>query len=482
VYSSLAHVRSGAQIRVARSKPGTIVMRRALVVVALLLLGLALPSAADAQSTSPSLTGEFLSSTTDATITSFDCDNTGGRLSFSVSGIAAGPYPGTFTETGSVELGARDIPIPGAPGQFRAPILRFEAQFTITSALGTVSGTKTMTAPSDANFGGCNASPAGFIPHTAQIIASVLRYEATLPDGATDRGRTFANFNASSQPTGPTPSLQFREGFTSDEVIPPSPECSDALDNDNDGRTDYPSDPGCESPTDDSESPDPTPTAAVVVLTPAADVNPVGTQHTVTATAMTATSGPAEGVMIRFSVLGASDAQGTCTTDAQGQCTFTYTGPELPGADLVTGCADNDQSGTIDVGEPCGEATKIWMLPATTPGQVTGGGWITVDGNRVSFGFNAQSDKAGGAAKGNCNVIDHATRTQIKCRTVDSLLVTPTHATFFGRATVAGAETNYRIDVDDLGEPGLTDTFKIQTDNGYTAAGTLRGGNIQIHR
>ena len=441
---------------------------------------LAAPSAANAQS--PSLTGEFLSSTTDATITSFDCDNTGGTLSFSVSGIAAGPYPGTFTETGTVELGARDIPIPGAPGQFRAPILRFEAQFTITSAVGTVTGIKRMTAPSDANFGICNESPAGFIPHTAQIIASVLRYQATLPDGATDRGGTFANFNASSQPTGPTGSLQFREGFTSDEVIPPSPECSDLVDNDNDGRTDYPSDPGCESPTDDSESPDPTPTAFVVVLTPMVDVNPVGSQHTVTATATTATMGPAEGVTIRFSVLGASDAEGACTTDEQGQCTFTYTGPELPGADVITGCADNDRSGAIEVGEPCGEATKIWMVPVTTPGQVTGGGWITVAGSRVSFGFNAQADAVGGEPKGNCNVIDHPTKTQIKCRSVDSLVVTPTHATFFGRASVAGAETGYRIDVDDLGEPGLADTFKIQTDNGYTAAGTLQGGNIQIHR
>jgi hypothetical protein len=222
--------------------------------------------------------------------------------------------------------------------------------------------------------------------------------------------------------------------------------------------------------------------AAIVVLTPPAAVNPVGTQHTVTATATTATSGPAAGVTIRFSVLGASDAQGTCTTDAQGQCTFTYMGPELPGADLITGCADNDDSGTTDPGEPCGEATKIWMLPATTPGQVTGGGWITVDGNRVSFGFNAQSAAAAGAAKGNCNVIDHATKTQIKCKTVDSLLVTPTHATFFGQATTDGEPTDYRIDVDDLGEPGLADTFKIQTDSGYTAAGTLRGGNIQIHR
>jgi len=222
--------------------------------------------------------------------------------------------------------------------------------------------------------------------------------------------------------------------------------------------------------------------AATVVLTPPTAINQVGTQHTVTATARTATGGAAEGIEILFTVEGASDADGSCTTDEQGQCTFTYTGPQFPGADVVRGCADNDEDGTAGTGEPCGEATKIWMLPATTPGQVTGGGWIVEDGERVSFGFNAQSDGVGDDARGNCNVIDHATKQQIKCLTVDSLVVTPTHATFFGQARVDGTATDYRIDVDDLGEPGVADTFKIQTGSGYTAAGVLQGGNIQIHR
>jgi len=39
----------------------------------------------------------------------------------------------------------------------------------------------------------------------------------------------------------------------------PLPQCSDDSDNDEDGKEDYPADPGCESPTDDSESPDPAP-------------------------------------------------------------------------------------------------------------------------------------------------------------------------------------------------------------------------------
>ena len=43
-----------------------------------------------------------------------------------------------------------------------------------------------------------------------------------------------------------------------------------------------------------------------------------------------------------------------------------------------------------------------------------------------------------------------------------------------------GVVESYRIDVDDLGEPAVTDTFRIHT-NTYDAAGVLGGGNIQIH-
>jgi hypothetical protein len=47
---------------------------------------------------------------------------------------------------------------------------------------------------------------------------------------------------------------------------------------------------------------------------------------------------------------------------------------------------------------------------------------------------------------------------------------------------VNGEDMDYRIDVDDLGEPGAgSDTFRITTGNGFTASGVLAGGSIQIH-
>jgi hypothetical protein len=190
-------------------------------------------------------------------------------------------------------------------------------------------------------------------------------------------------------------------------------------------------------------------------------------------------------VTVRFTVSGASTASDSCTTDANGQCSFTYQGPQLPGEDTIRAFADTDGDGTQDAGEPTAEATKTWVLPASTPGQVTGGGTIAGASGQVNFGFNARSTDR--RLDGNCNVVDHGTDTHITCLDVTALVQSGTHATFFGTATVqigSGQEvsTTYRIDVDDLGEPGTgRDTFKIQTDSGYVAGGVLTGGNIQVH-
>jgi hypothetical protein len=225
--------------------------------------------------------------------------------------------------------------------------------------------------------------------------------------------------------------------------------------------------------------------ATALVIDPAAATNPVGTTHTVTASATDATCGrAADGTPILFIVRGSTETAGRCTTTA-GQCQFSYQGPDLPGADSITACADNNGSGTCDVGEPAAEATKAWLLPASTPGQVTGGGQIPdpSDRNRkIAFGFTAQH--VSGSLKGHCSVVDQsaARNIHIRCLEVTTLVQSGTHATFFGRATVDGVLTDYRIDVDDLDEPGRGhDTFKVRTSSGYTAAGVLTEGNIQVH-
>ena len=171
---------------------------------------------------------EFLASHSDALITSGTCNPSGDTTyTFSVSGQATGPYAGTFTETGSVTIGAQTDEIPGSPGQFRGPITAFSSTFDIVSPSGSVHGTKTLAnvvLPPDAgNAGGCITTPSA---QAGQILAGNLVYTAsiTAPGGSvvTDTGTSAADFNAATTPgTSPSSNL-FREFyFTSTLPVPP---------------------------------------------------------------------------------------------------------------------------------------------------------------------------------------------------------------------------------------------------------------------
>jgi hypothetical protein len=80
-----------------------------------------------------SLAGETFTSqmVNGSTLTGTCNGNEGGNFSFSVSGMAAGPFPGTFTESGSFTA---------APGD--GYLNDFSSTFTITSTSVTVTGTK----------------------------------------------------------------------------------------------------------------------------------------------------------------------------------------------------------------------------------------------------------------------------------------------------------------------------------------------------
>lgn len=106
---------------------------------------------------------------------------------------------------------------------------------------------------------------------------------------------------------------------------------------------------------------------ATLTLEPAAGMNPVGTEHCVTATVRDAFSTPTPGITVQFTVTGSIDTSGSATTDANGQATFCYTGPTTPGVDAITAYADTNNSNTPDAGEPSGAAAKTWVSgpPAT---------------------------------------------------------------------------------------------------------------------
>ncbi len=219
---------------------------------------------------------------------------------------------------------------------------------------------------------------------------------------------------------------------------------------------------------------------AHLTLTPPSAFNPVGTNHTVTATVTDSFDNAVPGVVVRFSVTGSVSASGQCTTTASGQCTFTYAGPPLPGSDVISAFADTNNNGVLDAGEPTATATKIWVFPTSTRGHVTGGGQITVGGQRITFSLEAKSD---GRVKGNCDVLDHGTGRHIKCNDVQVLVVSGNEAWLYGSARDGGTTTTYVIHVVDNGEPGIgRDTFSILTASGYSKSGTLTAGNIQVHR
>lgn len=111
---------------------------------------------------------------------------------------------------------------------------------------------------------------------------------------------------------------------------------------------------------------------------------------------------------------------------------------------------------------------------------VTGGGWILVGGAKGTFAV------AGGEKNGwwgHLTYIDHgSTRVKVKGTGVTFYMVTgETSRHIEGNCEINGVAGTYKVDVSDNGEPGRNDTFSLELSNGYTASGTLAGGNIQLH-
>ena len=76
---------------------------------------------------------------------------------------------------------------------------------------------------------------------------------------------------------------------------------------------------------------------------------------------------------------------------------------------------------------------------------------------------------------------------RLKMQSINVLAVVcdgSTRASIFGQATIDGSGVvNYRINVQDLGEPGKgLDTYWLLTDDYNSGEQVLRGGNIQIRR
>jgi len=226
---------------------------------------------------------------------------------------------------------------------------------------------------------------------------------------------------------------------------------------------------------------------ATLTLAPKTATNTVDAQHCVTATVKDQFGNPTPGITVRFSVTGPGATSGARTTDANGEATFCYTSA-LPGSDVIKAFADTNDNGVQDVGEPSDTATKVWVLPISTPGcKVTYGGRITAaDGDKATFGGNAMVPASG--PRGQEQYQDHGSALNLNVHSIDVLAVTCSRdgksASIFGTATINGSGTfDFRIDVTDNGEPGAgSDTYRIRLSSGYDSGEqTLLGGNVQLH-
>jgi len=106
----------------------------------------------------PSLAGETFAQVGLLQVTR-SCDPAGNStITFAAQGTAAGPFAGTFTETGTLTVGPQNLPqaVPGSLFTVSAgQVLTFNAHFTIDSAAGQVSGDKTVVVGDPGNQAAC---------------------------------------------------------------------------------------------------------------------------------------------------------------------------------------------------------------------------------------------------------------------------------------------------------------------------------------
>jgi hypothetical protein len=410
--------------------------------ITLLVVVAAIAAAAASSASADSLEFEFLQGS-DVTLQELQCNPDGtSTATFVVRGDAGGPHLGTFESTITATAG------PLIFGEGR--LLELNESFGIVSGDTLITGTKELVLPEERFYPfACSVTPAGDCEDVfvqASAPGEGLRYDATIsgPDGTTrERGLAEFSINASGFRCGgetQVTSAFMEEFFTT--VLPPRE-------------------------------------PATVVLSPATAVNTVGTFHELTAAVADESGNPVGDAIVRFSVAGATSANGLCLTDVAGECTFSYQVAEFPGEDTISAYVDVDADGVQDELEPTGAATKTIVLPASTAGRATGSGKYGPGGN-VTFELSARND--GSTLRGSCVFKDKASDVTIKCLDVIAFVQFDNTAAIYGHAEQNGVPTLYRINVEDNGQPGSSpaDFISITTAAGYTSSGPVTSGDLQV--
>jgi hypothetical protein len=133
------------------------------------------------------------------------------------------------------------------------------------------------------------------------------------------------------------------------------------------------------------------------------------------------------------------------------------------------------------------------IVPRNTPGAASGGGQVTDElaeltilsgsaaGGKAAFRFSVAYQTGQVAPTGDLMFGEKGSGKKVTSTSIDGFDVVGTKATFTGRATVNGVPgIRFFVQVEDLGEPGRADTFRIVLQDGYAAGGVLLKGNIEV--
>jgi hypothetical protein len=130
-----------------------------------------------------------------------------------------------------------------------------------------------------------------------------------------------------------------------------------------------------------------------------------------------------------------------------------------------------------------GDGPPAVLAGTFCPGFVTGGGHIPVGAGLGSFHFFAGNKD--GLLFAGLEFIDGNTGMLVKVLGITAYDAGVSEACrqFQGEAAIDGVGGfTYTVDVCDNGEPGNgVDSFSILLSTGYSAGGTISGGNIQLH-
>jgi hypothetical protein len=142
---------------------------------------------------------------------------------------------------------------------------------------------------------------------------------------------------------------------------------------------------------------------------------------------------------------------------------------------------DGDATRTFDY--ILGKTTLPSNCPLGTTCKVTGGGYIFVDAQQDKGYFNLEVKvDTTGHILGKAAYRDAAGGVDFRTTLITSATFNGNTVTFKGTGTNNNIATSFTITVQDKAEPGAgKDTFAITLGTGYSKAGTLQAGNIQVH-